>query len=118
MRPYRGLTKDGKWIKGWFVSLYGFAYIVPEDAITLCGEAVIPETVGQYTSLTDIEKEDIYAGDKLETSNWGIVTVEWSETKAMFGFWYKSNWGKGWCQFWKVQGFCKVIGNVHQEVKI
>ena len=121
MRNYRGLTKDGKWVYGWYVNNpHGNTHIIiePIDYAVEDRHDVIPETVGRYTGLKDIDKTEIYASDKIETPNWGTVAVEWSEEKAMYGFWYTSNWGKSWCSLWKAQGDCKVIGNIHQEVKI
>ena len=141
MRPYRGLTKDGKWVYGNLIVNNAYdlndgthkpepmhTYIRERDYTwvndpnnkrwTHISYEVIPETVGRYTGLKDIDKTEIYASDKIETPNWGTVAVEWSEEKAMYGFWYTSNWGKSWCSLWKAQGDCKVIGNIHQEVKI
>ena len=50
-RLYRGLTKDGKWVYGWYVKTDFAHYIVPaEYAVNWkVFVEVIPETVGQST---------------------------------------------------------------------
>ena len=71
MRLYRGLTKDGKWVHGWYVP-----YTLPADGLlryitehriyyhldsadcTVYAE-VIPETVGQKTGLKDKNGVDL-----------------------------------------------------------
>ena len=123
MRQYRAIPIGGKeFVYGSLVNIKNHRFfIVPvETTLTPLNSGfeypdifieVISETVGRYTGLKDIDKTEIYASDKIETPNWGTVAVEWSEEKAMYGFWYTSNWGKSWCSLWKAQGDCKVIGN-------
>ena len=60
MRPYRGLTGDGKWVYGWYVkSGMGIHYIYigkegnPIWDIDGCYIQVLPETVGQQVGLKD-----------------------------------------------------------------
>lgn len=62
MRPYRGLTKDGKWMYGWYAeyrdSHYNTYSVIIEDDLEF---EVIPETVGQQVGL-----KDWYAGDIIQ----------------------------------------------------
>ena len=58
MRPYRGKTKDGKWVKGWYIEWKGLSYIIPLEVNFIRSVfeyfiEVIPETVGQYTGRKD-----------------------------------------------------------------
>jgi hypothetical protein len=54
MRQYRGLTKEGKWVYGWYVPLNGKHHIFPDlprydDSIIDSLIEVIPKTVGQFS---------------------------------------------------------------------
>lgn len=90
MRPYRGLTKDGKWVYGDRLTIYKKVYIcnpskVPVEIFyhdkpngervnilsSLCTAIteVIPETVGQQTGVKDDKGKEIYKGDCFRTSD-------------------------------------------------
>ena len=77
MRQYRGMTKDGKWVYGWYCEVDGKHYIIPNtaemlgagwenpDGVPSSDEViygyveVIPETVGQSTGLKDKNDKDL-----------------------------------------------------------
>lgn len=65
MRTYRGKTKEGKWVKGWYIKTDFADYIVPSEYVVNWKVfiEVIPETVGQSTGKTDINEEEMFAGD-------------------------------------------------------
>lgn len=73
MRQYRGMTKEGKWVYGWFFKDGDVAYILISK-LMMGGSLiinrivdgmyeVIPETVGQQTGLKDKNKKEGYVGD-------------------------------------------------------
>ena len=70
MRPYRGLTKEGKEIRGWYCKVEGKSYIILDDAETgfdfdsstlgIMGFIEVdPKTVGQYTDLHDKDGKEL-----------------------------------------------------------
>ena len=64
MRPYRGLTKDGKWVYGWYFGIWEQAYILwgtTNDIPNMI--EVLPETVGQQIGRKDKSNVEIYERD-------------------------------------------------------
>jgi len=61
MRPYRGLTKEGRWMKGWYVydRLQDKHYIFDDEVKDDWKFEVIPETVGQFTGLCDKNDKEL-----------------------------------------------------------
>ena len=94
MHNFRGLTKDGKMVYGWYVLIDEKHIIIPIDAtISFCAEydngfgdigqrigswpcQVIRESVAQQVGRQDKNGNEIYAGDSLRTPGGQILKVE------------------------------------------
>ena len=85
-----------------------------------CLEEVDPETVGQYTGLTDKNGKRIFEGDIIKESHWLKRTfkVEFDEGR---GGWYPFACGDGCgcCEDEVVAAdWCEVIGNIHDNPEL
>lgn len=119
---FRGKCKtDNKW-------LYGFPYVTRKNAVKInwyCSEfgsmrtdEVDPETVGQYTGLTDKNDKKIFEGDIVEcVSDGERAVISWLKYSACFGLSFD-----GWCCGFDDYDFSpndfKVIGNIHDNPEI
>lgn len=82
MRQYRGLTRDMRWIYGWYLRTGGEHYIIPNTgykagnprcplSLLMDFTVVLSETVGQDTDFRDKNSVKIYEHDILD-SGWVV----------------------------------------------
>ena len=116
---------DGKWIEGFYSAeeynpYSGEVEHIPR--IQIIGKCVslgvIPETVGQYTGLTDKNDKKIFEGDIVECVSGGErAVISWLKYFACFGLSFD-----GWCCGFDDYDFSlndfKVIGNIHDNPEL
>ena len=69
---FRGKTKEGKeWVEGFFAVFASTPFIgAPNSYGTMLWFEVIPDTVGEFSDLTDKNGKRIFEGDVLRISGW------------------------------------------------
>lgn len=111
---FKGKRKDtGEWIEGYFFKIWDRTFLLwgmtnnHPDMVE-----VIPETVSQFTGLTDKYKKKIFEGD-LIAKGFEIYEVRWNPEQVRWGI-YSNNF--------EVAGFTKlsesyfeVIGNIYDN---
>lgn len=76
---------------------------------------VVPETVGQFTSLYDCDGKEIFEGDILDFNG---LTVEVRFVRGAFALLVNGNLDDELCGDCRTDLFAKVIGNVYENPDI
>lgn len=122
---YRGKRVDnGKWVEGYFYKIWDKTFILwgmTGDSPNM--EEVIPETVGQYTGLTDKNKKKIFEGNIVEFTD--KFTHEKGRAKIVFEAF---KWKYSGCYYGgnPIVWLCindssvefEVIGNIHDNSEL
>ena len=119
---FRGKRKDnGKWVEGHYGEYYSgkenvSCISIPKETISgsLCYD-VIPETVGQYTGLTDKNGRRVFEGDILHAAQ-GDFVVRWSESICSFVAGEKERMRP--CMNSGTMNCCEVIGNIFDNPEL
>lgn len=135
---FRGKRCDnGEWVEGYYarkgVDKDTFKHFICVMTFNVNGNTyssmfyltdieVIPETVGQYTGMTDKNGTKIFAGDIISTSSKLIGAVEWNDTFAKYIVCYNQISGN-WFDFegedcFSVALDCVIIGNIHDNPEL
>ena len=114
---FRGKRVDnGKWTEGYFFKSWNKVFLLwgmTGDCPNM--EEVIPETVGQSTSLTDKNGKKIFEGDIL-LKGFEKVSVKWNANQCRWGI-YSNNYEI--CGFNEsTQGYFEVIGNIYDNSEL
>lgn len=128
---YRGKRKDnGEWVKGYFYriseKLNPFIMLIDSNAES---HEVIPETIGQYTGLTDKNGTKIFEGDIVkctDTNNnydfTAVVLFGNPNGEYNWGFQLKRIGGVIantdillWAEMEETGAFIEVVGNIHSN---
>lgn len=111
---FRGKSIDGNWY-------YGVPLVFTEDYVCITApynhnKSVIPETVGQYTGLTDKNGKKIFEGDVVKLyliDGEEIGVIKYNDKMCRFMFFTKD----GSYSFDDTDDF-EVIGNIHDNPEL
>ena len=120
---FRGKSKHGKWYYGFYTEGYyldgtsvAWIEVVDRKKKETDSPTVIPETVGQFTGMTDKNGKKIFEGDICKVGNLVYkVVFEYS------AWWFKILSKKVYCcpAFNSHCGdLCEVIGNIHDNPEL
>ena len=138
MRQYRGKTKEGKWVYGWYME-HPFSDAPNEFKSVIVQDErpyfVIPSTVGQQTGLNDKERsrffssgKDIYFNDIVKW-NGRLWVVVWSITLSSIELQPLDNYKEieknpkvkrlfGTCFSIGQARYSEIIGNIHENPEL
>lgn len=129
-------TDNGEWVIGFLSKTRGLdnklhICIDYEEKGVMCSSIVIPETVGQYTGLTDKNGKKIFEGDILRYYDDEIQIVEWNrefsnlmlhtyckyETKKGRKVVIENSDGWNWLHDYPLNEM-SIIGNIHDNPEL
>lgn len=131
---FKGKTKQGEWKYGYLYITHNGEYEVEcyNETVNIerVTHIVIPETVGQYTGLTDKNGNKIFEGDivstkyKLGRGCYYVFEVYWNENLCQFALTinrgsYTKNKQYDWLQLTSLKANkVEVIGNIHDNPEL
>ena len=126
---FRGKRIDnGEWVEGFYVCLNDKEHrIYSGFAETDCGDyypdlyTVDPETVGQFTGLTDKNGEKIFEGDIVRYYQgydyYSVMMVAWWKDGARFVIAFSDKLYSA-TSLVSAHFYCEVIGNIHDNPEL
>jgi len=124
---FRGISTDtGKMIEGYGVCVHdGNAVVIHKQGINLMQHTeVVPETVGQFAGLLDINGKELWEGDIAPVNGENCVLIfnnlfscGW-EFKAKMGSYYLSNLAKHMKSSPMRCTDFEIIGNIHEQPQL
>ena len=119
---FRGKRIDnGEWVEGsllaWPDGSAEICYDNPENDDEFLKSIVYPETVGQYTGLTDKNGKKIFEGDIVDIipENEEVGIIEWADDEAMFML-NSDGWYANFDNYYSSD--VEVIGNIHDNPEL
>ena len=121
-------TYNGEWVEGClYRNIYGDYQIrehkLYDDDVYIDDYNIIPETVGQYTGLTDKNGKKIFEGDVCQTKGYKLIDetpfiVVWNDYYSGF-YWEDVKNANDTDMFTKtVAELTEVIGNIHDNPEL
>ena len=106
---FKGKRVDnGEWVYGFLVKMWGQYHIVDQNNEN-SAYMIEPESVGQYTGLTDKNGKKIFEGDIVESPHGTQGFIEWQNAECAF----LVNIGDDW----QTMDDCpyEVVGNIYDN---
>ena len=133
---FRGKTSDGEWVEGDLLQTrYHSGHIeyqiMPQTPVS-SAVPVLPETVGQYTGLTDRNGKRIFEGDIVRLTD-EHNEIEWTAVVVFGNPNGEYNWGWQlkaigefdgnkdillWVDMEESGAYCEVIGNIYDNPEL
>ena len=116
---------NGEWVEGILFNAEEDTFIIPHGneysynpieglAFDVYGCKVAPETVGQYTGLTDRNGKKIFEGDIIEFHE-EIGKIKYSDYDAAFDIIFDT-WNTNFSEIYEKN--VEVIGNIHENPEL
>lgn len=124
---FRGkASHNGEWLYGDLINIHGEYHILGEDDMREDGHHVTqdsdrptwvePDTIGQFTSLYDKNRKEIYEGDILKAGDIGLLEVRF--VRGVFAFLWNGNLDEEFPTGSPTHEWAEVIGNIHDNPEL
>lgn len=114
---FKGKRKDtGEWTEGYFFKIWDRTFLLwgmTNDHPNMI--EVIPETVGQFTGLTDKNGNKIFEGDII-AKGFELYEVRWNPEQVRWGIYLGNYEVAGFTKF--SEPYFEVIGNVYDNKEL
>ncbi len=128
---FKAKRKDnGEWVEG-FLTIDPTICVYVIDIVGVTSILIYPETVGQYTGLTDKNGKKIFEGDIVKEEYEVFVSARKKEKRTKIGYveysasslcngYYAYFWNdkEKWRGNFAIHHCCEVIGNIHDNSEL